>query len=205
MGMEQSIDALFGSKTRVKLLNLFLNNPDKTFYVREITRMIDEQVNSVRRELKNLEDINVVKSTTEDRKLFYGINQRFKFYIPLRAIFTGTEIVEGDTSISSDESKKSWKNKISEIRKHLQVLVISGVLVDGSESNIDMLLVGDNSKNQLSDWASLIEKQEGRELNYVILSMSDFYYRYSTKDVFVSGIFNNKHRVIIDEEDILKA
>ena len=77
--------------------------------------------------------------------------------------------------------------------------------MDGSESNIDMLLVGDNSKNQLSDWASLIEKQEGRELNYVILSMSDFYYRYSTKDVFVSGIFNNKHRVIIDEEDILKA
>ena len=203
--MEQSIDALFGSKTRVKLLNLFLNNPDKTFYVREITRMIDEQVNSVRRELKNLEDINVVKSTTEDRKLFYGINQRFKFYIPLRAIFAGTEIVEGDTPISSDESKKRWKNKISEIRKHLQVLVISGVLVDGSESNIDMLLVGDNSKNQLSDWASLIEKQEGRELNYVILSMSDFYYRYSTKDVFVSGIFNNKHRVIIDEEDILKA
>ena len=70
--MEQSIDALFGSKTRVKLLNLFLNNPDKTFYVREITRMIDEQVNSVRRELKNLEDINVVKSTTVLTVLLWG-------------------------------------------------------------------------------------------------------------------------------------
>lgn len=43
------IDALFGSKTRVKLLHLFLNNPGQPFYVREITRKIDEQINSVRR------------------------------------------------------------------------------------------------------------------------------------------------------------
>ena len=45
--MEQSINALFGSKTRVKLLNLFFNKPDEKFYVREISRIIDEQVNSV--------------------------------------------------------------------------------------------------------------------------------------------------------------
>lgn len=66
--MEQSINALFGSKTRVKLLNLFFNKPDEKFYVREISRIIDEQVNSVRRELTNLEGVGVVKSSTEDRK-----------------------------------------------------------------------------------------------------------------------------------------
>ncbi len=92
--MDKSIEALFGSKTRVKLLNLFLNNPEKTFYVREITRLIDEQVNSVRRELRNLEDIKAVNSATEDRKLFYGINQRFKYYIPLRAVFAGIDVDE---------------------------------------------------------------------------------------------------------------
>ena len=48
------IDSLFGSKTRVKLLHLFLNNPGKAFYVREITRLVDEQINSVRRELANI-------------------------------------------------------------------------------------------------------------------------------------------------------
>ena len=45
------IDQLFGSKTRVKLLELFYSNPNRSFYVREITRKIDEQINSVRREL----------------------------------------------------------------------------------------------------------------------------------------------------------
>ena len=199
--MDKSIEALFGSKTRVKLLNLFLNNPEKTFYVREITRLIDEQVNSVRRELKNLEDIKAVNSATEDRKLFYGINQRFKYYIPLRAIFAGID--SGEESIVK-EKEQGWRYGTSDIDKDLGILIISGVLVKRSESDIDMILVGNNSKKQLSDWAKNIEKQEGRDLNYVILSMEEFYYRYTSSDVFINGIFQNEHRIIVDREGILK-
>ena len=200
--MDKSIEALFGSKTRVKLLNLFLTNPDKSFYVREITRLIDEQVNSVRRELKNLEEFKVVKSTTEDRKLFYGINQRFKYYIPLRGMFAGAEIPEIETK-QIEVLTNSWSERISKIKNSLDVFVISGVLVEGSESNIDMLLVG-NDKSILSSWASEIEKEEGRELNYVVLSMEDFYYRYTTRDTFIAEIFSNEYRVIVDNEELLK-
>lgn len=199
--MDKSIEALFGSKTRVKLLNLFLNNPEKTFYVREITRLIDEQVNSVRRELKNLEDIKAVNSATEDRKLFYGINQRFKYYIPLRAIFAGIDV---DEESIIKEKEQGWMYDTSDIDKDLGILIISGVLVKGSESDIDMILVGNNSKKHLSDWAKNIEKQEGRDLNYVILSMEEFYYRYTSSDVFINGIFQNEHRIIVDREGILK-
>ncbi len=199
--MDKSIEALFGSKTRVKLLNLFLNNPEKTFYVREITRLIDEQVNSVRRELRNLEDIKAVNSATEDRKLFYGINQRFKYYIPLRAIFAGIDV---DEESIIKEKEQGWRYDTSDIDKDLGILIISGVLVKGSESDIDMILVGNNSKKQLSDWAKNIEKQEGRDLNYVILTMEEFYYRYTSSDVFINGIFQNEHRIIVDREGILK-
>ena len=70
----------------LNFLNLFFNSPDQKFYVREISRTIDEQVNSVRRELTNLESVGVVKSSTEDRKIYYQANQRFKYYLPLRVI-----------------------------------------------------------------------------------------------------------------------
>lgn len=202
--MDKSIEALFGSKTRVKLLNLFLTNPEKSFYVREITRLIDEQVNSVRRELKNLEDNRIVKSTTEDRKLFYGINQRFKYYIPLRAIFAGAEVSENNPVQSSDNLSYSWSERIAKVKNFVQVFVIAGVLVEGAESNIDMLLVGNNNNNALSEWAKEVEKSEGRELNYVILSMEDFYYRYTTRDTFISGIFSDEYRVVVDDEELLK-
>ena len=202
--MEQSINALFGSKTRVKLLNLFFNSPDQKFYVREISRTIDEQVNSVRRELTNLESVGVVKSSTEDRKIYYQANQRFKYYLPLRVIFAGVKIGD-DISVDKKISDiDKWQSELSYIQNEVELLVLFGVLADDPKSNIDMLLVGDNYGHKLSEWASKIENKEGRELNYMILSMEDFYYRYTTQDTFIKGLFESNHKVIFDKEDLLK-
>jgi predicted transcriptional regulator len=81
------VEQLFGSKTRVKLLGLFYSNPNRSFYVREITRKIDEQINSVRRELANLLNIGIIVSETTNNKLYYEVNQKFEFYEPLSEIF----------------------------------------------------------------------------------------------------------------------
>ena len=202
--MEQSINALFGSKTRVKLLNLFFNSPDQKFYVREISRTIDEQVNSVRRELTNLESVGVVKNSTEDRKIYYQANQRFKYYLPLRVIFAGVKIGDGISVDKKTSDIDKWQSELSDIQKEVELLVLFGVLADDPKSNIDMLLVGDNYGHKLSEWASNIENKEGRELNYMILSMEDFYYRYTTQDTFIKGLFESSHKVIFDKEDLLK-
>ena len=82
------IEKLFGSKTRAKLLNLFFENPDKSFYVREMTRVIDEQINSVRRELMNLEAIGIIKNETFDNKVYYSANNKHPFSRPLTEIFS---------------------------------------------------------------------------------------------------------------------
>ena len=202
--MEQSINALFGSKTRVKLLNLFFNSPDQKFYVREISRTIDEQVNSVRRELTNLESVGVVKSSTEDRKIYYQANQRFKYYLPLRVIFAGVKIGDGISVDKKTSDIDKWQSELSDIQNEVELLVLFGVLANDPKSNIDMLLVGDNYGHKLSEWASKIENKEGRELNYMILSMEDFYYRYTTQDTFIKGLFKSNHKVIFDKEDLLK-
>src|SRR5438477_11347083 len=93
------IEQLFGSKTRVKLLQLFYSNPNRSFYVREITRKIDEQINSVRRELANLLSIGIIASDTTNNRLYYEVNQSYEFYEPLRAIFgqSGEYQAEGKT------------------------------------------------------------------------------------------------------------
>src|SRR5690349_10434207 len=81
------IEQLFGSKTRVKLLQLFYSNPNRSFYVREITRKIDEQINSVRRELSNLLNIGIIVSENTNNRLYYEVNQKFEYYKPLQEIF----------------------------------------------------------------------------------------------------------------------
>jgi len=194
------IDALFGSKTRVKLLHLFLNNPGKAFYVREITRLIDEQINSVRRELSNMLEVGIITSDSADNKLYYEINQRYEFYVPFRAIFAD-ERMESATEISQEGH---WQEIIRELAG-VRIAIMAGVLVKGSSSSVDLLLVGEVSGTKLKNAIKQIEKSEGRELNYSVLSYDEFYYRLSVRDKFITEILNGKHAILLDTDNVLKG
>lgn len=194
------IDALFGSKTRVKLLHLFLNNPGKAFYVREITRLIDEQINSVRRELSNMLAVGVITSDNADNKLYYEVNQRYEYYVPFRAIFADehTEMAVSDSKVAS-----SWHELIKEL-PGVRLALLAGVLVKGSTSTVDLLLVGDVSNIKLKNAIKQIEKKESRELNYSMLSYDEFYYRFSVHDKFITEILNGKYAILLDVDNVLK-
>lgn len=197
------IDALFGSKTRVKLLHLFLNNPGESFFVREITRKIDEQINSVRRELSNMIEVGIVTCDSADNKLYYQVNQRYQFYVPLKAIFSDTP-VSGKISTRTleditDEEYVQIMNNITGLR----LVIFSGVLVRGSNNSIDILFVGTITPAKVKTLVKAIEKNEGREINYSILSYEDFYYRLSIRDRFITEIVNGKHNVVIDKDNML--
>lgn len=197
------IDKLFGSKTRVKLLHLFLNHPGQSFYVREITRLIDEQINSVRRELSNMLEVGVITSDTADNKLYYEVNQRYEFYTALRAIFAGEAIdAKPSAAVTEDTVNEQYLSAISGISA-LRLAILSGVLVRGSTSNVDVLLVGNLPNAKVKAAMALIEKQEGRELNYSVMSYDDFYYRLSVRDKFITEILTSKHTVAIDKDNVL--
>src|SRR6476469_4459321 len=101
------IEQLFGSKTRVKLLQLFYSNPNRSFYVREITRKIDEQINSVRRELANLLNIGIITSDNTDNKLYYEVNQKYEYFEPLQQIFGGGKRkVTKKTAVATEQAEE---------------------------------------------------------------------------------------------------
>ena len=98
------IEQLFGSKTRVKLLRLFYENPNRSFYVREITRRIDEQINSVRRELSNLLSAGIITSENTNNKLYYEVNQKYEMYHALSEIF-------GDATSKALSVSLTWSER----------------------------------------------------------------------------------------------
>ena len=194
------IDSLFGSKTRVKLLHLFLNNPEKSFYVREITRMIDEQINSVRRELANMVSVGIVQQDAIENKLYYSVNEDYPYIKPLAAIFSDKNTEGGMSAASS----VSWKDSLGRMRG-LRLAIISGKLVVGSSSAVDLLLVGDDmSAVTIKNLVKKIEKDRKIEINYAVISYDDFYYRMSVKDRFIMDIVRNKHSVLVDTENIMR-
>jgi hypothetical protein len=196
------IDALFGSKTRVKLLHLFLNNPGKAFYVREITRLIDEQINSVRRELANMLEVGIITSASADNKLYYEINQRYEYYTPFRGIFADQKSMAPTPQAKSDKVS-NWQIELTKL-SGLRVAIAAGVLVNGSASAVDLLLVGSVPEKKIAQITGLIEKEQGRELSYSVLSYDEFYYRLSVRDKFINDVLTNKHQVLVDIDNILK-
>lgn len=196
------IDALFGSKTRVKLLHLFLNNPGKAFYVREITRLIEEQINSVRRELANMLKVGIITSESADNKLYYQVDQRYEYYVPLRAIFADEKVAALE-SIQSNDSP-AWHDELKKLPQ-ARLVVLSGIFASDSTSNVDILVAGDVNAARLKKLVASIESFEGREVNYSSMKYEDFYYRLSMRDRFVTEIIGGAHIVLIDTDNILKA
>lgn len=203
------IDALFSSKTRVKLLHLFLNNPGKSFYVREITRLIGEQINSVRRELANMLNVGVITSASSDNKLYYQVDESYEHYAAFRAIFASDKEAlsnaqaETKSKIVGDHAQKSWVFKIQEIPT-LRVAIAAGRLVGGkSFSSVDLLCVGDGAKKDVEKLVKSIEEELGGEVNYTVISYEDFYYRLSVRDRFITEILQSKHKVLVDVDNLL--
>lgn len=197
------IDKLFGSKTRVKLLHLFMNHPGQSFYVREITRLIDEQINSVRRELSNMLEVGVITSDTSDNKLYYEVNQRYEFYTALRAIFANEPVAVEPTGSQNELGvQDQYITIVSEIAA-LRLAIFAGVLVKGSSAPIDILFVGNLATAKVKSAVSMIEKLEGREINYTVLPYDEFYYRLSVRDKFITEVLSAKHSVVLDKDNIL--
>ena len=194
------IDALFGSKTRVKLLGLFMNNPDRSFYVREITRNIDEQINSVRRELANLVRIGIITDKSVDNRLYYQVDTKFKYYHALHEMFADDSEVVSGAKVSIDD----WATRFC-AATGVQVVVFAGTMVYGSTSKIDLLIAGGNRMDQskVKTLIKALERDAGTSLNYTILSLDDLYYRLSIRDRFVLDVLESNHTIVLDSAGVL--
>lgn len=190
------IEQLFGSKTRVKLLQLFYSNPNRSFYVREITRKIDEQINSVRRELSNLLNVGIIVSDNTNNRLYYEVNQKFEFYEPLLAIFgSGKKAVKTVKAPVDDE----WKSL-----GNVELVIYSGQFTRDESAGVDVLIVGNVNTNALQKYIAELEQKEGKELRYTLMSPSDFAYRRQIKDKFITNVLQSKKQVLLDKESLLE-
>jgi DNA-binding transcriptional ArsR family regulator len=192
------LEQLFGSKTRVKLLSLFLNNPGRPYYVREITRKIDEQINSVRRELSNLLAIGIVKSDNQNNRLYYEANQQFRYYAPLRAIFTNVadEAPELENTKEDDETAKKIR-----ATGNVQLAFLTGVFVRDNSSGIDLFVMGDVNRARVAKVAEELSEEAGQEINYTAMTPDEYNYRLSLNDRFLSSVLAAKKIILVDFVD----
>ena len=189
------IEQLFGSKTRVKLLQLFYSNPNRSFYVREITRKIDEQINSVRRELANLLNVGIISSDTNNNRLYYEVSQKYEYYKPLKQIFgdgaTPTAVADEDETADDKQLLKALGN--------VELILFTGQFTRDERSGIDILIVGDVNQTQVGKYVAGLEKAEGKEFKYATLTPAEYRYRVEVNDRFLTMVMQSKTQIVIDK------
>lgn len=190
------LEQLFGSKTRVRLLRLFLSNPDNSYYIRELTRKIDVQINAIRRELDNLQKtglIVLVNKTGDGKKsdklkTYFKVDTNFILYRELRALFLKSQLLVE-------------RKLLTEIEKigSISYLVLTGIFLGFSDSPTDLLIVGRVNKDKLANLIKKFENDLDCAVNFTIMTKEEFNYRKDITDKFLYRILENKKIVVIDK------
>jgi predicted transcriptional regulator len=185
---------LFGSKTRFRLLQIFFNSPNKNFFVRELVRMSGVQLNSVRRELSNLEKIGLIGQTAvgdkkaDAKSKFYQVRTDCLFYFEIKDLLNKIQIVEE-------------QEIIEEIRKKagdIKLFLLTGIFTQDQGVSSDMLIVGTVKPMVLDKLITKFEKVMARDIRFTIMKESEFHERKELGDKFLYSLFEAKHILIYD-------
>jgi predicted transcriptional regulator len=174
---------LFTSNTRIKLLTVFLSNEDEEYFIRELTRKLNEQINSIRRELDNLKKMGFLKAKVKNRKKYYYVNKNFIILNELRGIIK--KVTSDEKSITQDIEKMG----------DIKLLVLSGLFIKKETTTIDMLIVGKIDKDSLANYLNTELKPE-RPVKFAIMTEEDYKYRITCHDKFMHDITEDKENQI---------
>ena len=186
---KEILEKLFDSPVKVKLLKLFLRNPDQFFTLSEIKKRSKSDLSACRSQVVRLESIKLIKSRVKSKKKEYAINPAFDFYNELRTLVLK----------SSPASKKKILKRVRGLGK-INLAVISGVFTNTENARVDLLIVGDSIKNnKLSSFFKDLEAETGKEIDYVVLSTKDFKYRFDMFDRFIRDVLEKPHEKLINK------
>lgn len=187
-----SLQDLFISKVRVKLIKVFLGEPQEIFYVRELVRLIGEEINAVRRELLRMEERGMVAKEHRGNRIYYHFKRDYLFYSELVRLAAKT------TGLGRAIIKN--KNKIGKV----SYAFITGRLIrrrPHREEDVDLLIVGDVILPQLSALVGRFESEIKREVNYSAMTKDEFEFRKKRRDPFILKVLAQSRVMLIGDEE----
>ena len=183
------LEQLFGSRTRVKVLALLLNNSTRTYYVREITRKVGEQINSVRRELANLKAIGLVRSHAKNGKIYFQANTKSDLFPDLKKLF------------GKVAQETVYENQLADKLKalgNISYAALLGYFVQDAAMEVDLFVVGNIDKVKLKPIIKELSDEVGHEVNFTVMTPEEFQERHMLFDRFLTEIIAAPKIIVID-------
>ena len=190
-----SLQDFMVSKVRVKLVEAFLSNPEEMFYIRQLTRDLEEEINAVRRELLGMKERGMVKEEKRGNRIYYTFNRSYLFHKELMSMVGKT------TGLGS-----ALAHSVAKLGK-VKFIMLSGRFarrMPRIKDTVDLLIVGDVIMPQLTEVVREQEAKLNREINYTVMTLEELNYRKTHNDPFIGRILQGSRVMILgDEEDLV--
>jgi hypothetical protein len=185
---------LITSKTRVKLLHVFLAQPGEMYHVRECVRKTEEEINAVRRELILLEKKGILNREPRANRVYYSLSKDYPFYFDLLKI--GVKTIGLGAAILQNRVKLG----------KIKFAMFSGKFarkIKESPEDVDLIIVGTVVLPELAVLVRTEEMRLGTEINYTAMTEEEFKFRKQRNDPFLGGILLGSRVMLIGDEEAM--
>jgi hypothetical protein len=211
--LDKSLEQLFESRAKIRVLRLFLMNPDKAFTAEEAKKYTELPGRQFKTELGKLMKIGLVE-TRIDRDFIEiprkSKGDRKKMLKPkIKALKKRVFFVNKNFILYPELKNLIFKMApdgrgalISKIRRlgDIKLALISGVFTATNAARADLVLVGDKLKREkVSKFFRNLQSEVGKELNYAVFTTQEFTYRFNMQDRFIRDVLDLPHEKLINK------
>lgn len=183
--MTKSVSFIFGSEAKVKILRLFIFNPDSIYESRTIADRTKEKPSTVRRHLNELIKAGLLRK----RSRGYSLDKEYPYLKALQDFLI-------DVGPISDKEIIKKLSKVGVVK----LVLVSGIFLHDSESRVDLLIVGDHlKKGKIVTAISGLEAELGKEIRYAAFETADFQYRFGMYDKLILDILDSQNHKILNK------
>ena len=182
------LEKIFGSRTRIKVIALFTTGIKRPYYVREISRIVGERLNAVRRELEILRKVGMLTTHDEKRRKYYAVDPKFILLSELTSIMQKAGPGIQDVLFKDVDQLGDVK-----------YFCLSGYFTGVAASPTDLLIIGSVNDKRLQQFVARVERQINREITYTPMTENEYKYRRNFNDIFLRQIFSNSYKEIINK------
>ncbi len=175
------------------MLGWLFSHPDERYFVRQLTKLVQEDSTNVSRELARLEKTGILVSTTEGKQKYYQANRQSSLFNELHGLIVKTA---GLADV--------LREALAPLTEQIASAFVYGSMASGeatATSDIDLLVVGDVDEMALHSALSEAEKRLGRLVNYTLMSRREFDERRSQKGGFLARVLSGQKIVILGSTD----
>ena len=183
------------SRNKALLLRLFYSNPDREYFMQEIGRILDKKPGVFQRTLCDMEREGILISVYRANARYFRANKDYSLYEEYKSIIFKTVGIMGSLK------------EILEKARRIDFAFLYGSFAKGEEnylSDIDLVIIGSPDEMEIIRDFEKLEKNLSREINYRLLTSTEFVNGIRQKDAFLLGILNEQKIMLVGEKNELQ-